>query len=259
MPPPLITELITPKGLRIFHRGPALFLGPLPSLFYFTLTGQDSLATDPYNQPITALGNELIRAFSLTLPGHNTGEPASVGIDFWAHQIALGEDPITPFLRQCSDALDFLLSEQLIKAGYIAAVGLSRGAFIATHWAAVDPRIQIILGFAPLVNLDHLEEFHHNPPALAHSLSLIERVHLLVGKQLCFFIGNHDTRVSTDNCFSFITKLAKVSYKEGIRSPPIEMHILPSIGHRGHGTSPEAFRQGTVWLLQQLNPNITPL
>lgn len=252
MPPPLITELITPKGVTIYHRGPALFLGPLPSIFYFTLTGQDSLATDPYNQPITAVGNELVRAFSLTLPGHCGGEPPSAGMDFWAHQIAQGNDPITPFLQECSDALDFLLSEQLIKPGYIAAAGLSRGAFIAAHWAAADPRIQAVLGFAPLVNLDHLEEFHHNPPALALALSLQEKIPLLVGRPLCFFIGNHDTRVSTDSCFSFVTQLAKISYKEGLRSPPVEMHILPPIGHKGHGTSPAAFLLGTEWLLRQL-------
>lgn len=258
MPPPLITELITPKGLTIYHRGPALFLGPLPSIFYFTMTGQDSLITDPYNQPITAIGSELVRTFSLTLPGHESGAPPSAGMDFWAQQIAQGTDPITPFLLLCSDALDFLLSEQLINPRYLAAAGLSRGAFIAAHFAAADPRIQAILGFAPLVNLDLLEEFHHNPPALAHALSLQEKIPQLVGRPLCFFIGNHDTRVITDSCFSFVTKLAKTSYKEGVRSPPVEMHILPPIGHKGHGTSPEAFKQGTEWLLRQLKPS-TPL
>ena len=78
--------------------------------------------------------------------------------------------------------------------------------------------------------------------------ALIHLVEQLVGKNLFFFIGNRDKRVGTRECYQFIEALTEASYAHGLRSPPVQLKIYPSIGHKGHGTPPEIFRAGSTWL-----------
>jgi len=49
-----------------------------------------------------------------------------------------------------------------------------------------------------------------------------------------------------------VQKLANAAYEKRIRTSPIEMHIVPSIGLMGHGTSPETFQAGAEWMQQEL-------
>ena len=122
--------------------------------------------------------------------------------------------------------------------------GLSRGGFVAALLAAHDTRIQSILGFAPLTQL----------PSSNHqsTLTLFPYVHLLIQKSLRFYIGNHDERVSTEQCFTFIKTLADHAYEQRIRPPAVELIIYPSIGHKGHGTPLTIFEQGAQWIQSQL-------
>ncbi len=46
-----------------------------------------------------------------------------------------------------------LIDQHVVDPEKIGAMGLSRGAFIASHIAALVPEIKHILGFAPLTRL----------------------------------------------------------------------------------------------------------
>lgn len=244
-------DIITASSsLTLYHSGPPLSIGPLPTFFYFALSGEDSLALDPYNQPVINLSNSPIRIFSLSLPGHGIGLDNNLAMGFWIQQFVEGVDIIGDFITRCREALDFIIDHSYANPSQIAAAGLSRGAFIATHFAAADSRIKTILGFAPLTQLEAIEEFnvHASEHPLIKDLSLFNLIDKLIDKRLRFYIGNRDTRVGTERCFAFIHALTEACYVHKHRSPPIELIIYPSVGFKGHGTPPHIFHDGTNWL-----------
>ncbi len=250
-------QLIQGFDLPIYHCGPPLEEGALPSLFYFSLSGEESLTLDPYNQPVTLLtghnNHRRLRVFSLNLPGHGHGLVNAKALAYWAENIAAGHDIISAFIDSCRLALDFLVNKGYIDPDHIAVAGLSRGAFIATHFAAADHRIKTVLGFAPLTRLDGSKDFADIAAhPLVQELSLRQLADKLAAKTLRFYIGNRDTCVGTENCFTFIKQLAETAYAHHHRSPPVELIIYPSIGHQGHGTPPHIFQAGSDWLLSHM-------
>lgn len=239
--------------LPIHFAGPELTEGPLPAIFYFTSTARESLTVDPFNQPVNFLSDQKLRIFSLTLPGHGLGTENTHAFMHWANSLASGHDIITRFVHQCSLALDFLLEKEYIQPDQIAAAGLSRGAFIAFHFASQDPRVKTILGFSPLTQLDqssYFKELENHP--VVKSLSVDTLIPTLARCKIRCYIGNRDTLVGTENCFHFIQGLTEEAFQHKNRSLPIELIIYPSIGHKGHGTPPHIFRDGTDWLKTQL-------
>lgn len=236
----------SPNPLDIYHLGPSLEAGPLPSVFYFALSGSDSLLLDPFNQFIQFLDHQPIRRFSFTLPGHGPGLKNEDAIKFVAGLLEKGEDPIAPFLDLALENIHFLIEKRLVDPLMMATAGLSRGGFFASLLALKDERIKTIIAFAPITNLSFLIPE-------GKSYDLINYIDQFAYKTLRFYIGNRDQRVSTDLCFQFIRKTADLAFEKGIRSPPIELLISPSIGHMGHGTSPDTFRNGADWFTKFLN------
>lgn len=242
-----------PNDLDIYYAGPGLTKGPLPALFYFALSAEESLTLDPFNQPVAFLAGLPVNVFSFTLPGHGPGFVNTQAMAAWAHEISIGNDIVNAFIEKAVANIDFLIDEGYIDAGHMAAGGLSRGGFMAAHLAARDERIKSILGFAPLINFNTLEEFQnllHLP--IVKKLDLFNFVDALADRQLRFYIGNRDIRVGTRHCFDFIEALTEKAFENGIRSPAIEMIISPSIGHKGHGTPQPTFQNGIEWLKQKL-------
>ncbi|MGE5195862.1 MAG: alpha/beta hydrolase [Anaerolineae bacterium] len=240
-------------GTPVFFTGPDLSLGPMPALFYFSLSGEESLCLEPYNSPISLLSSRLIRIFSLHLPGHEMSLEKAMGLAYWAQEIKAGNDVIAEFVGKLSIVVERLLQQDVLIPGKIAVAGLSRGAFIATHAAAAIKDLDPILGFAPLTDLrlsKEFQEIHHLP--LLEALDLTQLVDPLIGRTLRFYIGNCDSLVGTDRCFRFIERLSQAAYHKRIRSPQVELFITPSIGHRGHGTSPEIFQSGSAWIAKML-------
>lgn len=233
--------------------GPHLNEGPLPTLFYFALSAEESLTIDPYNQSVCLLANYPLRIFSIDLPAHGPNLPAIEAMGVWAQEISSGNDIIGCFIKKAAALYYSLESKGLIAKGKFGVAGLSRGAFIATHVAAKISAVTTILGFAPLTQLPYVKEFKELPQnPLAESLSLHHLIPSLIGKNLRFYIGNHDTRVGTHRCFHFIEELSKASFHHKIRSPQVELFIKPSIGQYGHGTSTETFQEGAIWIGKQL-------
>ncbi|QVL58155.1 MAG: hypothetical protein KFB93_03495 [Simkaniaceae bacterium] len=225
----------TSGNTKVLFSGPPLEEGPLPTLFYFALSAEDSLQRDPFNQPIQFLEDLPLRIFSLTLPAHENNLPPENAMNIWEDRMKAGDTVIPPFIETVQKAITHI--KPYIKEGKLGVAGLSRGAYIACHVAAVCPEISYILGFAPLTQF-----------RAAKNLDLETLIPTLYNRNVRFYIGNQDSRVGTDHAFSFIYKLAAEAHKNRIRSSPIELFISPSIGYQGHGTSPEIFKAGAEWI-----------
>ena len=159
---------------------------------------------------------------------------------------------ISDFLDLCQHHIQFLIDQGLIDPHRLAIAGLSRGGFIATHLAARDPHIKVILGFAPLTDPKPLEELKTSAEKSFERISLTTLADRLIHKRLRFYMGNRDHRVGTDACYHFIRHLTETAFNQGVRSPSAELIIYPSIGHKGHGTPPSIFQDGAEWIQQQL-------
>jgi dienelactone hydrolase len=241
---------ISPNGMKIYFRDATQKAKNESAIIYFALAGSASLFQDPYNQPVVRWNENGIRVFSWDLPFHGPDLNPQFAMQHWAEEFDKNPNFIADFTSICRQNIDFLVENQGIDPERIAIAGLSRGAFLASHVAAVDSRCKYILGFAPLTTPKVPQEFQNNRPLDEVALTAI--VEKLIRKPLRFYIGNLDTRVGTDFCYRFITSLVDASLHHGIRSPAVELMIYPSIGHKGHGTPPLIFREGADWLIHQL-------
>jgi hypothetical protein len=228
--------------------GPPLDHGPLPAVFYFALSAHDSLHLDPYNQPAKAIASPQLRVFSITLPGHDKLPPTEA-VRFWADEIRQGRDVVRTFAREVEATINQLIQRKAVIPDQIGFMGLSRGVFIAAHAAALMPQVRHLLGFAPITRLGNSPDFEGMD---VESWNLSHLKDQLYNRTIRCYIGNHDTRVGTWACFEFISDLAEAAYQHKISSSPIEFIIGPSIGHKGHGTAPEVFKEGAVWLRHKL-------
>jgi pimeloyl-ACP methyl ester carboxylesterase len=248
-----IKHLSIEGGTVVSYVGPDLDAGALPALFYFALSGDESLGLDPFNQPVAFLSKFPMRIFSLSLPFHGPGLSPHDALSYWAKEISQGHDLISAFVDGVKRAFDKLRLMGALLPDRVAVAGLSRGAFMACHVAAKIPEIKTILGFAPLTELIYAKEFQAlQDHALARNLGLHALVNTLSLRTVRCYIGNLDTRVSTLLSFQFIEALAKAAQQAGVRSPPIELIIGPSIGQMGHGTSQEVFEKGARWVVEKL-------
>jgi esterase FrsA len=248
-----LNKLHLPSDIEIAYVGPDVSEGPLPALFYFALSAEESLCRDPFNQPVTYLSALPLRIFSLTLPGHGPSLPATQAMHVWAREISSGRDIVREFISQVQNAVDGLIQEGILMPERLGVMGLSRGGFIAVHAAAQIPLFRWIVAFAPLTQLSAIKEFQeiaHLP--LVKQIGLEHLVEQISDRHLRFYIGNLDTRVGTRHCYDFIEKASQHASCKKIRSPQIELIIAPSIGHHGHGTSKATFHAGAQWLAENL-------
>lgn len=248
----MMKTLTNPHGNPIVYQGPGPEVGPLPALFYFALSGEESLKLHPYNSPAPLLEEEPVRVFSMTIPGHEPGLDKFHAMQYWADH--MDNYVLENFFNEVEFAIDWLIQEEYIDPEHIAVGGLSRGGFVATHVAAKQKRIKTILGFAPLTQLGILKEFASaelptHVKMRAQALDLEQIVDNLTHiHHLRFYIGNRDDRVSTDACYSFIRKLANKGHEVRAKHLNAELYIVHSIGHKGHGTAPHTFNEGTEWV-----------
>lgn len=248
-----IEILKTSSGTQIYHQGPPLTAGPLPTVIYFALSGEESLTLEPINQPATFLLDEPIRVISFSIPLHGPGLKNTEAMQRWSDAISNGENIFTPFLEECRKGIDHLIDRKISNPEKIAIAGISRGAFVGTHLAALDERIKIILGYAPLTRLSDLNEFFPvKDHPIMQELPLIRLCDRLIDKKIRFYMGNRDVRVNTGSCVEFVRELTEKQFLAGRRSPQVELILFPSIGHKGHGTPAEIFRDGVEWLKKNL-------
>lgn len=249
---------ITPLKISSY---PAFYVGPslkekVPTVFYFAISGKDSLSLAPFNNFVSSLDTNKVRVISLSLPFHgDVGEARSEkwiapekALSAWATSFEHGDDIIARFIKEVTAVIHELISSGSIDPDTLAVAGLSRGAFIASWLASTLPFIKTILGFAPLVDLSLVKEFQNASSELITPYNLKKCTELLYNRAIRFYIGNHDERVGTHQSFDFIYACAKKASHHRIRSAPIELIIYPSIGHKGHGTPETVFAAGAKWI-----------
>lgn len=253
-----VREIVTPYNVTFLYKGPSLEEGKLPAFIYFALTAEESLNTHPYNTPVALLEGEQMRLFSVTLPSHEKGSYESTAIKKWSEEIAQGNYILEEFIDNVALAIEWLIISDIVDEKHLALGGLSRGGFIATHLAGKVKQARYLLCFAPLTNLNDIEEFKAHEADLRFQ-SRMEKLnlnsvleHLTHLHFLRFYIGNNDTRVGTDNCYHLIRKITEKGFEKKARHFNVELNITQSIGHKGHGTSPSTFQEGTFWLKQHL-------
>lgn len=248
-----IHSLKLPNSLEVQYIGPQIDIGPLPSVFYFALSAEESLSVNPYSQPVEYLSSYPIRIFSMTLPFHGKGYSNVEALKIWAEKIKEGQNILEDFIQNAVKTIDTMVEEKIITPYNIGIAGLSRGALVALNIAALCPRIPNILLFAPLLDLAYVEEFINlkNNTQVKNTSSL-NLAHYLLNRNIRIYIGNRDIRVGTDISFNFIRKISELSFNKKISPCNAEMIIKPSIGAYGHGTSSESFNDGAKWLSSKL-------
>lgn len=247
----MIQILHNPTPLPIYYTGPDVATGPLPALFYFSIAGDESLSLNPYNTPVTYFKNVPCRVFSWTLPGHGEGFDKHQAMHFWAESFAKERNILEEFFDVVSAGIEWLIVQGIIDPAHMAAAGLSRGGFVATHIAARFHNLHTLLAFAPVTDLSVLKAFQNVNSSRLEPLSLckLSISHL---RHLRFYIGNRDTLVGTKTCFKTIETYAEEVHVKHARHCLVELYITQSAGQHGHGTSPGAFEEGTLWLKQHL-------
>jgi esterase FrsA len=249
-----LLEIITPphNGPLIYYCGPNLSEGLKPTIIYFSLSAQASLSEDPFNQPVLSWIKSGFRVFSWDLPFHGPNLDPHQAMHSWAAELSRNRFFISDFIEICQKHLQFLIDYNWIEKSSVGVAGLSRGGFIATHLAAKTDFLKTVLGFSPMTQSPSIDEFKNVHINHQEEINLIKLIDQLSHVSLRFYIGNHDKRVQTEACYQFIHSLSHQIYEKGIRSPPIELIVYPSIGFKGHGTPSNIFENGSQWMMTQL-------
>jgi pimeloyl-ACP methyl ester carboxylesterase len=90
-----------------------------------------------------------------------------------------------------------------LEVGSIAAVGLSRGAYIAIRCAALDPRITALALLAPVTNLQRLEEFN-GFKVDEQAFGVFQFRSRLSNRPTLLRMNRTDPRVGTDSALAFV-------------------------------------------------------
>lgn len=245
-----LTVLRTPGGREfgVLGEKPAV---PAPTLFVFATAWQGTLQNDDFNKVGRILARQGVLSVSLDLPCHGAdrreGEPE--GIAGWRARLDQGTEPIGAFCKDASTVLDHLIAEGYTDRERVAACGTSRGGFVALHFAASEPRVRCVAGFAPVTNLLLLREFDGmSPPDPAAALLVADRAEALYARPVWLMIGTHDERVGTDSVIALARQINSSAVKHK-QLALVDLHVQPSEGHRlpanGHVDS-------AAWFVRQL-------
>lgn len=246
---PILKERPSLNGLEVLELSSEEADESLPVVVYFALSAENSLTLDPFNQPVLELIESKVRCLSFTLPHHWQGDNPQDAMHKWAESLLQDPHFLDSYVSSIRNDLEHLEREGILSLKKTALMGLSRGGYMAIRVAAELSGIKATLAFAPLTGFPALAEFQERfPDELMKGQSLKSFIPKLAGKTLKIVIGNRDTRVGTRASFEFLEALVEECYGRGIRTPPVEMAVTPSIGHKGHGTSPESFKEGARWL-----------
>lgn len=242
------------SGLPVWFRGPPLDAEPTPSLLYLALSGSDSLMLDPFNQPVIYALKLGWRVFSCDLPAHGPGLDPNRAMDQWAAWFAEGKDPIANFLDPFLQNIEELRTLGHLNLQQTALAGLSRGGLIVLNAAARDPRLEVVVGYAPLTDLRRLAEVAERPhDPLMQSYAVNHLAEKLTTCQIRLYIGNRDQRVQTDAVYQSARAIVEAAAEQRPRKGSVDFIMTPSIGHKGHGTSPDTFRAGIEWIQESLS------
>jgi dienelactone hydrolase len=251
---PAMKILRTPGGARFSlfgKKGDA----PAPTLFVFA-TSLENLEKQPiYTDVGLRLSKHGFLYVALDPPCHGEDVKAKEPPELrgWRHRLENGEPLIAPFTDRARDVLDYLVKEGYTDPGRVAACGTSRGAFLAYHFAAVEPRVKAVAGLSPLTDLLAITEFKGMEKHEATRALAVETLApKLAGRAVWLSIGNDDQRVSTDAAIAFTRKLvtAGAAARKDVKQViPVELIVAPA---QGHSAIEHESERAAAWLLRQL-------
>lgn len=225
---------------------------PAPTLFVLGNSIAGTIGDPYFRQAGNDLEKEGYISVSIDIPGHGTQEREGEAQELagWRERIDQGEDLVAETNRRLSEVLDYLIAEGITDPEKVAASGTSRGAFIALHFTASDPRVKCVAAFAPVTDLIVLREFHGaEDNALMASLSVSEQAAKLADRPVWIIMGDRDDRVGTDNSISLARKITATALEQGI-SPHVELHVFPE--PKGHTTPAGAAEAAAKWIHRQV-------
>ncbi len=225
---------------------------PAPTLFVF----QGDIDTAMREPIYTEVGRILARrgwlAVVIDAPAHGEdhrpGEPKELAA--WNWRVEHGEDLVGGFILRARTVLDHLIQTNQTDPARVAAVGTSRGGFLAFHFAAAEPRIRCVGGISPVTELSALREFAATTHrAAVDSLSVASLAPRLAGRPAWISIGNKDDRVSTEAAIAFSRALVAAA-APGVETIPVELRVHATPGHR---STAQDHTQLAAWLGEQLD------
>jgi len=225
---------------------------PAPTLFVLGNSIEGTIGDPYFRQAGNDLAKEGFISVSIDIPGHGTQEREgeAKGLAGWRERIDQGEDLIAETNRRLSEVLDYLIEEGITDPDIIAASGTSRGAFIAMHFTASDPRVKCVAAFAPVTDLIVLREFHGaEGNALMESLSVSKQADQLANRPVWIIMGDRDDRVGTDNAITLARKITASALAQGL-DPTVDLLVLSE--PKGHTTPAGAAELAAVWIKRQL-------
>jgi dienelactone hydrolase len=223
-----------------------------PTLFILANSIEDTLGSAHFRAAGQFLGPEGWLCVSIDLPchGREIRLQQRSGLAGWRERLDQGDNFVAEATTRLSQVLDQLIADGLADPRRIAAVGTSRGGFIALHFAAKDPRVQCVAAFAPVTDLAALTEFKGaETNALGQSLALGLQTKALAGRAVWLTIGDRDTRVGTDRAIQFARQLTAASLARR-RPALVELHVLAE--PRGHSLPAGVAENAAAWLRKQI-------
>jgi len=239
---------------------------PSPTVCLFSMNISYALESDFYTKFRRPLRNSGHLFVSLDLPGHGADQKegdrpevpntngAKSALYGWRLRMERGDSVIPAFTAKVSSVLDYLIAENYTDPRRVVAAGSSRGAFVAAHFAAADPRVKCVVCLSPVTNLPAVYEFKgmENDP-IVNSLALVNIADKLVGRPIWVSIGNNDQRVSTDEAIAFTRKLVELSTTRG-KVPNVELLVYSA---EGHHCTPESLAQAAKWVKSALGKPVS--
>lgn len=222
---------------------------PAPTLFVFQ-GDLDTVRQQPlYIEVARILARQGFLGVVLDAPAHGEdrrpNDPTELAA--WRTRVDRGENLLDEFLVRSRAVLDHLIQSGQSDPSRLAAVGTSRGGFLAFHFAAAEPRIRCVGGIAPVTDLLALREFNGiTRLKAAQDLALIHLAAGLANRPVWLSIGNRDERVSTEATITFSRALVAAAAPEA--AAPVTLLVHSGSGHR---SSPEDHERLAAWLLEQ--------
>ncbi len=218
-------------------------LAPDPVLL-LTVGGQNTHLVPPNDQPAIFFWQRGHRVVSFAIPfelaaddvlkadTNPDGRIYNVAIEMMRDEFLHGSDPFTAFIEDAKAVLDVCIKNNWAAPGRIVVTGISRFAYMAFRLMAVDDRLNIGAGFAPVTdwrNLSEFADYRDRDDVAALRLSLFAEK--LAGKKICIAIGNHDERVGTLSCCQFFLDLDRENRKRGYDGTLIDFFCTPDPHH----------------------------